>query len=361
MLAVVASFHPRIGGGEKYAERYLSGFADLGARVEVLTSVDGIDGTHGVGPLLVHYVPARRVAGFPFYSFSMMDRYAAGMRANIIQTIAPAVHDFPLAAYARIKRLPLVAVYHADLKDNRGIGFLATLLHNQTVLRSATHVVTTNERLAEGLVRRGLRRNRVTAATPGVDDRFFDAAAKRDIDLLFVGALDEYHDYKRLDLLFDAVARLRDEGSRVRLAVVGSGNRLDHFRKLAAARGIGAAVTFHGHVPNDDLPGFYAGARVLVLPSPTTQEGFGIVCLEAIASGTPVVCSVAAGASAIVARTPGCATWDGKDVDDLVRAIRMAREASAETRWEIARIGRDFSWRRMSDVFARRLFLERGA
>lgn len=66
-------------------------------------------------------------------------------------------------------------------------------------------------------------------------------------------------------------------------------NRMDKMRSLARVLGIADQVTFHGHVPEDELAGLYAGAGCLVFPS--LHEGFGIPLLEAWHHGVPVIAS----------------------------------------------------------------------
>lgn len=358
ILAFAASFEPRVGGGEKYASRYLSSLVEAGASVDVVTTVDGITGDRELHGIRVHYRQASRFAGFPVFNLSTIHRFAVASQCNVLQTFAPAAHDFLVMAYALARRLPLITVYHADLKNNRGVGFVATQVHNRTVLQASHRIMTTNTANAERLRARGLSAFKLLTIAPGVDSQFFDVGPNREaIDLLFVGALDEYHDYKRLDLLFRALASLNDGTEVVRLTVVGHGNRLEHFRRMAESLGLSQLVSFRGFVDDDELPSLYHSARALVLPSPTTQEGFGLVCFEAMASGTSVVCSRRAGAASIVATFAGCAVWDGDTLPSLVAAIRKARAAPRSERQAMAQSMHKYSWTSMgktirNDVFA---------
>ena len=106
------------------------------------------------------------------------------------------------------------------------------------------------------------------------------------------------HLYPRKDVatLIAAVARL--ETSAI-LRVAGTGPELSRLRRLAVRHGLGDRVEFLGHVPFARLAAEYRRARVFCLPS--RQEGFGIVFLEAMAAGLPIVAARAAAVPEVVA------------------------------------------------------------
>jgi glycosyltransferase involved in cell wall biosynthesis len=106
------------------------------------------------------------------------------------------------------------------------------------------------------------------------------------------------HLYPRKDVaaLLAAVARL--EAPAI-LRVAGAGPELARLRRLAVRLGLGDRVEFLGHVPFSRLAAEYRRARVFCLPS--RQEGFGIVFLEAMAAGLPVVAARAAAVPEVVA------------------------------------------------------------
>jgi glycosyltransferase involved in cell wall biosynthesis len=353
VVAVAASYAPMIGGGERYAERYLAELTARGAQVDVVTSVDGCSGEHRVGDVRVHYVSPVRVFGFPVLPLGRIAKIAADANANVVQSFGPAIHDLYVASFAGFTRRLYYQVYHADFLDNKGIGRIATGLHNALALGWARRIISTNPENTERLRGRGVAPERILTLTPGVDARFFDARPDRAIDVLFVGALDEYHQYKRLDLLLEAAARSRAEGDRWSIAVVGKGDRLEAFRALAHSLGLGEDVTFHGFIPDDELPSFYASCRAFVLPSPTTQEGFGLVCLEALAAGAPVVCSRNAGVRSTIESITGCAVWDGENLESLVAAVRAARHDTARAERRAA--AQAFTWGAMGTELAAKL------
>ena len=111
--------------------------------------------------------------------------------------------------------------------------------------------------------------------------------AERQI-VLFVGRLEPL---KGVELLIDAVAELED--STPELLVIGGDQRAAAYmaalRARAEALAIGERVHFAGSVPQESLPAYYSAADVCVVPS--FYESFGLVALEAMACGTPVVAS----------------------------------------------------------------------
>jgi len=102
--------------------------------------------------------------------------------------------------------------------------------------------------------------------------------------LLFVGRLDKR---KGLETLLDAYEMLRTVRSDVRLVLVGDGPKGAACRRHVARHHI-PDVDFRGFVDAAMLPGYYTGADIFCAPA-TGQESFGIVLLEAMASGVPVV------------------------------------------------------------------------
>lgn len=132
--------------------------------------------------------------------------------------------------------------------------------------------------------------NREAAAAGRETARNALGLAPGDEAILFVGS---GFARKGLDVLLDAFARIGAARPAAKLVVVGADRRVDRWKRRAAALGIAARVNFAG-VRRADAA-LYGAADVVALP--TRYEPFGNVVLEALACGTPVVVSAAAGAS----------------------------------------------------------------
>jgi phosphatidylinositol alpha-mannosyltransferase len=126
----------------------------------------------------------------------------------------------------------------------------------------------------------------------GVDlDRFADAEPFEElrdgtINILFVGRFEER---KGLIHLLKAYHRLRKRHVDARLLVIGSGPKAREYRRYVGLRGV-RDVEFLGRVSDDDKARYFASADIFCSPA-TGQESFGVVLLEAMAAGVPIVAS----------------------------------------------------------------------
>jgi D-inositol-3-phosphate glycosyltransferase len=174
---------------------------------------------------------------------------------------------------------------------------------------------------------------RVAVIPCGVDVELFrpraapPARARLGLDaehvLLFVGRLTPI---KGLETLLRALAALRSDGlaaARLTLLVVGGAKGDEagsgHLRRLAHELGVGAWVDFRGPQPQDVLPDYYAAADLCLMPS--RYESFGMVALEAMASGVPVIASRAGGLAVTVQDGATGRLVPEGDVAALARAV----------------------------------------
>lgn len=168
---------------------------------------------------------------------------------------------------------------------------------------------------------------RIEVIYNGVDLNRFrpQVRQKRDaVNLLFVGT-----GFERKGLVF-CIHALRKLPHRYRLTVIGKGD-VRRYGRLAADMGLGDRVRFAGH--DLDMPAEYVRSDLLVHPA--IYEPFANVCLEALASGVPVVTSRVNGASEIIQHGENGAIVERPgDIDELVAAIRLfeSRDASASAR-----------------------------
>ena len=116
--------------------------------------------------------------------------------------------------------------------------------------------------------------------------------------LLYVGRVEPL---KGLDLLVETAAQM-DAGQEVRMVVVGAeangAGEMERVRELAKQRQVEDLFDFVGRVDHDDLPLYYNAADVCVVPS--YYESFGLVALESMACGTPVVATRVGGLPTII-------------------------------------------------------------
>lgn len=108
------------------------------------------------------------------------------------------------------------------------------------------------------------------------------------LKLLFVGGLDKAHYFKGIDVLLKALSGVKD---KYELNVVGNGDLIESYKETAEKLQITNSVNFLTDLDNDELVKYYQNTDLFILPSINKCEAFGLVLIEAMATGKPVVAS----------------------------------------------------------------------
>jgi glycosyltransferase involved in cell wall biosynthesis len=140
--------------------------------------------------------------------------------------------------------------------------------------------------------------------------------------ILSLGRLAQGERYKGFDELLEVLSELRDLEPNVLCVIAGSGDDRARLEAKASTLGLCEYVRFTGYVPDGELVDLYRAARAFVLAG--RGEGFGIVLLEAMACGIPVVASTLDGSFEAVKEGEFGAAVDPRDREALVAGIRKA-------------------------------------
>jgi len=192
-----------------------------------------------------------------------------------------------------------VITYHSDVVRQRGwLRLYRPIL--KRVLRRADRLIATSPPYIESSPYLRPLAHRCTVIPLGIDLQRFQATHEEEVRsirarystsdspaespyplVLFVGLL-RY--YKGLSYLLEAMSKIR-----ARLLVIGEGPMGKAWQDLARNMGLSRQVFFLGQVENERLPAFYQAADLFVLPATHRSEAFGMVQVEAMASGLPVI------------------------------------------------------------------------
>jgi len=167
------------------------------------------------------------------------------------------------------------------------------------------------------------------------------------LNVLFVGRLEKR---KGVNYLLKAYQRVKEEIANSRLIIVGPGIRLRRKYEKQVRRSGLEDVVFTGHVDYDELPRYYKTADIFCAPA-TGRESFGIILLEAMAVGKPIVASNVGGYASIVAHGVDGLLVPPKDDKELARAL-VSLMIDEPLRQRMGAMGKrkaqDYSWERIA-------------
>lgn len=265
--------------------------------------------------------------------------------------------------------VPHVSMFHTlgTIKNNIGIGKSEPelrIITERGLARSSHHIIAPTEREKEELVcHYGTSSERIGVVPCGVNLDLFKPVnreeAKKELGfseervILFAGRIDPL---KGISQLIKAVPHLKDREG-LRLIIVGGGEdsqeETQKLRELSSELGINDMVTFVGPVNQDRMPCYYNASDVCVIPS--YYESFGLVALESLACGTPVVANNVGDLKNIVRQGETGYVVDDNEPYTLTEKIDLILNRTPDGRLsplEIRESVSDFSWSNIADSLA---------
>lgn len=321
------TFLPQINGIVKVICLTLEHLQRCGVEAAVVAPEESIDSYAGA---TVIKVPSMRNPFYPKGRVGIPNadtlKQIAAFDPDVMHMFHPSFTAFRGQHFARRLNVPTVASFHLDL--DHAINFyrfkpISSVIRRLMVweFNRSDLALAPSPRVQQQMLNLGIRE--VGLWRRGVDankfhPRLADAAMRNRLSdghpddhlLLYVGRLAPEKQVDQIKAVLERVPGTR-------LAIVGGGALEQDLRKHFC----GLPVTFVGHLVGDELARAYASADVFVFPS--AFESFGLVLLEALASGLPVVSSKVGGAPHVISEGRSGYLFEVNDVDGMVNGIRQ--------------------------------------
>ncbi len=271
----------------------------------------------------------------------------------------------PLKLYLKKK---IIFDFHGGLfaenlfEDNVILKYSAKLIKNS--FRICTpyfdRVIVHSQYMKNIAINHWIDKNKIVVIPLGINIEEFKNAKKVDLcddpKLLFVGRLEKI---KGCHILLHAISRIVEYYPRLKLYIVGKGPMENYLTQLTKKLKIDKNVIFLGYVDRKTLLSLYKSVDICIFPS-TYNEGFGVVVLEAMASGAPTIASMTGGMKErIIPYYDGILVKRG-DVRDLADKIRLLLDDDSLRRKlskNAKKTAAKYDWKIISKMY-KRVFIE---
>lgn len=264
-------------------------------------------------------------------------------RPDILHAHSPVLNAMAAQRVAKKNNLPLayeIRAFWEDAAVDHGtyseLGLKYRLVHFLESLncKKVAQVFTICEGLKQDLLTRGIPESKITIIPNAIDAEAFlrverdtKLSAQWGLDYSFVlGFIGSFYHYEGLDLLLQAVARLKAEMPQIKVLLVGGGSMEGDLRNLAQQLDIVDRVVFTGRLPHDQMPAMYSLIDVLVLPRKSmrlTELVTPLKPLESMAMKKPVLASDVGGHRELIQDRKTGFLFQAGSVDALQQSIQQ--------------------------------------
>jgi glycosyltransferase involved in cell wall biosynthesis len=298
-------YFPELGGVEAVT-KVIAEIISQSEEVKVLT----FNSNNELKEEVINKVKVIRLPSYLSRGSIRLSRSYKNKFSSIVKSARTVIFHFPsgqpeiyASTYKKITA-EKICFYHADLVGHGLLGFFYNKIFVNRFLKSMNKIIVTSPNIAgtSKILKKYHKKIEVIPLFVDVSHFYPKSSNKRNLlvsklkalnndrtkykmkrIIMYLGRLSHY---KGLEYLIKAVMFLDNS---YRLVIIGEGPLKKKLEKLADRLEVRSRTLFLNHVPYEELPEYYSAADVFVLPSISRAEAFGLVGLEAMACGTPVI------------------------------------------------------------------------
>lgn len=370
ILQTPPRFFPYIGGTEEVSFQQSKELVKRGHEVQVICANEP-----SVGDSIIEGVSVKRL---PYFCKVANTNITLGLKTaiseqnfDIIHTHLPHPWSADVSALiSLLKNKPLFLTYHNDITGqglNRHIANFYNFTALQFLLKRSEKIFISHGNYLNTSPFLAPFSHKVIVNTLGVDTEKYRPISvgfeKDDYEvkkIFFLSVLDKFHEYKGLKYLLEAIKEVKKYFS-VKLFVGGKGDLLEKYKAFVRDNGLSDEVKFLGYLSDDEVLKYYNLCDVFILPSiDSTQEGFGLVPLEAMACRKPVIVSDIVGVARDVEKNNAGIVVKPMSSDAIVSAIKkiFSDKNSTYKMGENAfnLVKKEYTWERHVDILEEEYF-----
>jgi len=275
--------------------------------------------------------------------------------------------DYSALRYAKKKNIPFVVTYHNDAPESGGIFIRnwANKIYNKTLLKNvlsgADAIIATSNSYVNESMFLGDYKEKIEVIPNGINLNEFEnnlskSECRKKLDLpqdkkiiLFFGNIVVY---KGPYILLKAISTIKDFIKDFELVFAGRGEMQEELIKMAKNLGVEKNIRFSGYVEEHLKPLYFKSADIFCLPSINLAEAFGIVNLEAMACGVPIVSTKLGGIPDVVESGKNGLLAEPGDEKSLADALIYLLE-NEDTAKKMGNYGKqkvqDYSWEKIAE------------
>jgi len=361
ILQTPVRFYPFTGGVEQYVYYLSKELVKIGHQIEVLCANEPPSKKTEI-------IEGIKVKRLPYIAKIANTNLTPTLPLEIARSDFEIIHTHlptPWSAdwsmiLSKIKNKHLILSYYNDVIGTGFSDYLARFYNSTSLkllLKAAKKIIIIQEDYQHSSPHLKNYQDKIEVVPCGVDtEKFQPNNSKKGKDtLFFLSVLDEFHRYKGLDYLLEALKIVKLQIPQVKLIVGGGGNLISFYQGHVKSLNLENNVEFHGFIPDEKLPEYYNQCNAFVLPSiSSSQEGFGIVALEALACGKPVISTEIVGIADDIKNNNLGAIVQPCDPDSLAEAIiKVLSDISDSQKMERKCRGvveKNYTWRYVAKI-----------
>lgn len=340
LLLASAYFLPKMGGLEKYSFEMVKKALEYGYDVSVITTGNSkkFESEYTNDGLHIYRLPVQlKFSNTPinFKWYPMIKKLLRKEKPDIINIHMP-VPGLPDLVCLAARNTPTVITYHAgSMKKGSFLIDRSIQIYERLflpfILKKASRIICSSDFVRFEFL--GKYKNKSVSICPGVDTQTFFRRKNTPTDrkILFIGNFN--YEWKGLHYLKEALKLIPN----ATLHVVGEGKEVNS-----------PGIVYHGQLQGKELVAQIHKARILVLPSTSSAESFGMVLIEAMACGVPVIGTNTGGIPTIIKNKIDGLLVAPKDAYALAKSISYILDNQSEadrlTENAYQKIGTHFTW-----------------